>query len=122
MWGGAGRSTFKFSVGDSAPADDGSGVDVIHGFEVTDRLTFKTGAFAWSYSEKTAATYGEALGLAYDRLASGEAGMNFTAVKVGADVFVFAGEVDAEGGHLQNVVKLAGVGLDAIEYYDFLGG
>jgi Ca2+-binding RTX toxin-like protein len=122
MWGHAGRDTFKFAVGDSVANDDGSGADVINGFQVTDRLVFKTGAFAWSYAEKTAATYGEAFGMAQERMATGEAGMNFTAVKVGSDVFVFAGEVTGQSFALQNVVKLAGVGLDAIDYYDFLGG
>jgi len=122
MWGHAGRTTFKFAVGDSVANADGSGADVINGFHVADRLVFKTGAFAWSYAEKTATSYGEAFGLAQERLATGEAGMNFTAVKVGSDVFVFAGEVTGQSFALQNVVKLAGVGLDAIDYYDFLGG
>jgi Ca2+-binding RTX toxin-like protein len=124
LTGGEGRDAFKFAIGDSLATDEatGAGVDVITDFQAADQLVFKTGTFAWSYAEKEAAAYAEAFGLAQERMATSEAGMTFTAVKVGGDVFVFAGEVTADGFALQNAVKLAGVGLDAVDYFNFLGG
>lgn len=124
--GGAEKDHFVFDVGDSVAIDaQGGGVDIITGFGLNDQLVFNNaltaaGEGAWSFQASTADSYADALAFAMGRLVSGDPTNVYTAVEVGADVFVFAGTVDGAGGHLDNVVQLWGVGLDAIAYHNFL--
>jgi hypothetical protein len=103
----------------------GGGVDIITGFGLDDQLVFNNalraaGEGAWSFETSTADSYADALAFAMARLVPGDPTNVYAAVKVGADVFVFAGTVDGAGGHLDDVVQLSGVGLDAIAYHNFL--
>lgn len=122
LTGGSGNDTFSVSMEDSLPSDTttGAGVDVVTDFEAGDKLVF-TSQFSLGsiYGEGSANSYAAALALANEKMIPHE-NMGGTkvisSIQVGADVYVFAGETSTVGGgHLSNVVKLVGVGLDAVD-------
>lgn len=123
MRGDGGVDIFKFATGDSAATDAfGSGVDRIVYFEANDKLGFDENLLGdVSFTASSATSYADALGKAMVHLSSSGVAARFSAFQVGADVYVFAGHTDAAGGHLDNVVQLAGVSVDLIGMWTFVG-
>ena len=120
LWGGADKDHFVFAAGDSVATDAlGNGVDVIMDFKAVDQLVFGSTSVTMTYGEAVRGSYVEALALAQDSLAGALTEKVFTAVQVGSDVFVFSGARDATGAHLENVVKLVGVGIDEVAFNNF---
>lgn len=123
MRGDGGVDVFKFATGDSVATDAfGSGVDRIVYFEANDKLGFDENLLGdVSFTASSATSYADALGKAMVHLSSSGVAARFSAFQVGADVYVFAGRTDAAGGHLDNVVQLAGVSVDLIGMWTFVG-
>lgn len=121
LTGGASADTFKFAVGDSIALDNTSAnLDVITDFEAIDRLDFSAGATPATYREMTASSYLEAQALAVSGVSSGAVMKYYTAVQVGADIYLFVAGTTANSAGMENVVKLAGVGLSSIDATNFI--
>jgi Ca2+-binding RTX toxin-like protein len=121
LWGGAGKDFFVFAVGDSMPVDaTGAGVDVITDFTIEDQLKFSDAPAGISYFESSASSFASALATVNAVLAAPSTVHEYMAFQVGADVYVFSGHSDPNGAGLENVIKLAGVDLGAVDYYNFL--
>ena len=122
MRGDAGVDVFKFATGDSVATDAlGSGVDRIVYFEANDKLAFDENFLGdVSFTASSATSYADALAKAMVHLSSTGTAARFSAYQVGADVYVFAGHTDASGGHLDNVIQLAGVSVNLIDMATFI--
>lgn len=121
LWGGREADIFKFTNGDSFATNNvGDGVDVIKDFQSVDRLDFSAGSTPATYREMSASTFGEAQTLAVSGVSSGASMKYYTAVQVGADIYLFVAGTTANSAGMENVVKLAGVGLSSIDATNFI--
>ena len=121
LTGGANADTFRFAIYDSVALDNtDANLDVITDFESIDRLDFGAGTTPATYREMTAASYVEAQALAVSGVSSGAVMKYYTAVQVGADVYVFVAGTTANSAGSENAVKLAGVSLASIDATNFI--
>lgn len=121
LTGGASADTFRFAIYDSVALDNtDANLDVITDFESIDRLDFSAGTTPATYREMTAASYVEAQALAVSGVSSGAVMKYYTAVQVGADVYVFVAGTTANSAGSENAVKLAGVSLSSIDATNFI--
>ena len=121
LTGGDGKDFFVFAIGDSKAGDaTGAGVDVITDFKIEDQLKFSDAPSAISYVEGVSASFASALATVNSMLTAPSTVHEYIAFQVGADVYVFSGHSDPSGAGLENVIKLTGVDLGAIDYYNFL--
>jgi Ca2+-binding RTX toxin-like protein len=127
LTGGAGHDTFIFSPGDSVASDvtTGAGVDIITDFEVGDKVVFTSPSLLdVSYAEGSANSYAAALAFANEKMIPQNMGGKeiITSVQVGADVYIFVGDTSLIGApHLNDVVKLVGVDLSAVDASNVIG-
>ncbi|MCY1648606.1 calcium-binding protein [Caulobacter sp. SL161] len=121
LTGGASADTFRFAVGDSVALDNTDGnLDVITDFESIDRLDFSAGTTPATYREMAASSYLEAQALAVSGVWSGANMKYYTAVQVGADVYVFVAGTTANSAGSENAIKLLGVSLSSIDATNFI--
>ncbi|RAK68481.1 hypothetical protein DJ019_00155 [Phenylobacterium kunshanense] len=123
--GGDGADEFDFYGGQSFT--ELSDLDVILDWTSADYLYFqdlKTGdavgpGVGFNYFEGFASTYEAALAMANAQIAAGE--INYVAIQVGSDVFVFADSL-TNNGVADTAVRLANCTLDAMGFANFLTG
>ncbi|MFY8144225.1 MAG: calcium-binding protein [Caulobacter sp.] len=121
LTGGASADTFKFAIQDSIALDNTDGnLDVITDFESIDRLDFSAGTTPATYREMAASSYLEAQALAVSGVSSGAVMKYYTAVQVGADVYVFVAGTTANSAGSENAIKLLGVSLSSIDATNFI--
>lgn len=121
LTGGASADTFRFAIYDSIALDNtDANLDVITDFESIDRLDFSAGTTPATYREMTAASYVEAQALAVSGVSSGAVMKYYTAVQVGADVYVFVAGTTVNSAGSENAVKLAGISLSSIDATNFI--
>lgn len=124
--GGTGRDQFQFWSGTTstvlAQLDrvvDWKGADDFLRFGAGDESGAGLGAGTLdNYREFTAASYADALALANGQIAGGV--VDYVAVKVGADVYVFA-DSQANNGAADTAVILAGKSLTDLSHENFAG-
>lgn len=121
--GGAGSDQFQYYGGETTTVL--GQVDSIVDWSSEDRLYFEPlngfaigAGTAANYAESNAADYSAALAFANTQIAGGA--INYVAVQVGADVFVFADSL-ADNGNADSTVRLVGRSLADIAFGNFDG-
>ena len=123
MAGGAGADVFQFFDGAAFTAV--AAIDRIVDWAAEDRLFFANGdntpvgpGTAANYVESTQTDYAAALAFANGQVAAGT--INYVAVQVGTDLFVFADSA-GNNGAADSAVMLVGRGLADIAFGNFDG-
>lgn len=122
--GGSGADVFQFFLGEAFTVQsqldrivDWNGAEDGFDFEDGDAGIAIGAGTAFNYFETTAADYNAALTLANSRIAGGQ--INYVAVQVGGDVFVFA-DTGHNNGVADSAVMLVGRTLSDIGFANFL--
>lgn len=119
LWGGADSDTFVFAAGDTTwSLNSEAGLDVIRDWTFIDKLSFGPRSGSANYFEQTTSSWLGALTIAPQAMATLH--LSYLAIQVGSDTYVFAAQPGTSTGQIESVVKLVGVGLDAIGAENFI--